>query len=374
MTGEAVLIAAQSGRALAGSARRAGYLPLVADLFCDLDTQAAALDCVRAGALPAGFRRTDLLAALDRLAAGRAPLGLVYGAGFEARPALLKAIARQYALLGNTAETVARTKDPFRFSALCREHDIPHPEVAEAGGEGWLAKRIGAAGGAHVTLLGRRTRPRPGRYAQRRADGRPVSALFLGDGRSSAVLGYSAQWADPLPRRPYRYGGAVRPAAVPQMQADAMAGAIARLAATLGLRGLNSADFLLRDDGFDLLEINPRPGATLDVHPDSEGQLFTQHIAACRGRLPASLAAPLPGRVLPAAGAAAACVVYAPHPIALPPGFAWPHWAADRQPPGSPVPRHAPLCTVRADAATPEAARALLAGRAAEILCMAAAR
>ncbi|MFC6049036.1 tetrahydromethanopterin C1 transfer protein, partial [Methylobacterium hispanicum] len=37
---DAILIAAQSGRALAEAARRAGLRPLVADLFGDADTLA----------------------------------------------------------------------------------------------------------------------------------------------------------------------------------------------------------------------------------------------------------------------------------------------------------------------------------------------
>ncbi|NNH33816.1 tetrahydromethanopterin C1 transfer protein, partial [Rhizobium sp. SEMIA 4085] len=36
----AIMIAAISGRSLAAAARRAGYRPLVADLFCDCDTVA----------------------------------------------------------------------------------------------------------------------------------------------------------------------------------------------------------------------------------------------------------------------------------------------------------------------------------------------
>jgi uncharacterized protein len=42
MASRPVLLAAVSGRALAQSARRGGYLPLVADFFGDQDTVAAA--------------------------------------------------------------------------------------------------------------------------------------------------------------------------------------------------------------------------------------------------------------------------------------------------------------------------------------------
>lgn len=366
MSGEHVLIAALSGRALAASARRAGYRPLVADLFCDLDTRGTAEACIRAGSLPRGFGRNRLLAALAELAAGRAPVGVVYGAGFEDRPPLLAALARRHRLLGNSAETVARTKDPLGFAALCRAHGVPHPPTVLAPeGPGWIAKRVGGSGGAHIGRMCRGQRLRRNFYAQRRVAGRPVSALFLGDGGRGVVLGFSAQWPAPLPHRPYRYGGAVRPADVAPRRIRAMAEAVLRLIAPLGLRGLNSADFLLREDGFDLLEINPRPGATLDIHPDTEGQLFTQHIEACRGSLPACLPV--------ARGAGAAGIVYAPMPLRLADDFAWPDWASDRPPPGDTVPLHAPLCTVRAEAADAETARALVAQRTRIILALAGA-
>jgi len=66
----AVLIAAVSGRALAASARRAGFVPLVADCFADDDTLALAHTHVRLrwGAAR-GIDAGELLEALERLAA-----------------------------------------------------------------------------------------------------------------------------------------------------------------------------------------------------------------------------------------------------------------------------------------------------------------
>ena len=361
-----MLIAAQSGRALAAAARRAGYAPLVADLFGDDDTRALAARTVR---LPGGLGRAPgraaLLRALDRLSEDAQPIGLTYGSGFEARPALLDAIAESRPLLGNCGETVRRLKDPRAFAALCRDCAVPHPEIASRPGSGeWLEKRAGDAGGIHVRPAPA-GRVRPPRYVQRRVEGHPVSALFLADGRGHAlVLGFSEQWAAPAPGQPYRYGGAARPARLGLALAAAMEAAVHRLAAAAGLVGLNAADFLVRSDGFDLLEINPRPGASLDVFQDGEGRLFRWHVEACRdGRLPAR-----PPRF---GSAAASAVAYARRVITLLPGFAWPDWAADRQSPGRPVPKEGPLCTVLAGAENAEAARALALERVGVILAMA---
>ena len=66
----AVLIAAASGRALAASARRGGYAPLVADFFGDEDTVAAAEAHIRLDqGLARGMRSDTVIAALESLAA-----------------------------------------------------------------------------------------------------------------------------------------------------------------------------------------------------------------------------------------------------------------------------------------------------------------
>jgi predicted ATP-grasp superfamily ATP-dependent carboligase len=126
------------------------------------------------------------------------------------------------------------------------------------------------------------------------------------------------------------------------------------------LRGLNSADFLVREDGFDLLEVNPRPGATLDIFAGNPDTLFQMHLDACDGLLPD------PAPEWP--GAAAAAVVYATADIHPPSRFTWPVWAADRQGPGEAVPLGAPICTVLAAAADAAAAEHLVHRRAAEVL------
>jgi predicted ATP-grasp superfamily ATP-dependent carboligase len=359
----AVLIAALSGRALAACARRGGYRPLVADMFGDLDTRelAEASETVP-GSLARGFAKGALLAALDRLAAGHRVIGVVVGSGFEDRPRLLRSIATRHGLLGNPADIVTAVKNPFRFAETCVLAGVPHPEVRrEQPPDGvWLRKRIGGSGGVHVAASSRRGTARRGRYFQRRVAGEPISAAFLAAGGRCRVLGLSRQWADPAPRRPFRYGGSSRPAPVSAVRAAEISAAVERLVSHTGVRGLNSADFLVREDGFDVLEVNPRPGATLDIFADTEGALFRMHLDACEGVLPDAMPD------WPQATAAA--FVYAPAGITLPAVFPWPLWTADRQAPGSFVPAGAPLCTVLAEAANADAAERLVRLRAAEIL------
>lgn len=360
-----MLIAALSGRALAASARCAGYVPLVADLFNDLDTRMlASRSRIVAGSLARGFAKSSLLSTLDRLSESHHVIGVVYGSGFEDRPKLLQAIADRHQLIGNVPSVVSLVKDPALFAAICERNGIRHPTAqGRPGDDGtWLRKTAGASGGGHVVPAVTRRPAGRRRYYQRQVAGTPISAAFLADGRTCRVLGFSRQWSDPAPGSPFRYGGAVRPADItPDMMAE-MAGAVARLVAETGLRGLNGADFVVRDDGFDLLEVNPRPGATLDIYDDPRAKIFDLHVAACAGRLPEAQPS--------FAGAAAAAVVYTRHSVTLPRDFVWPEWTADRQPPERAVPAGAPICTVLAGSATADSAERLAHARRAEILTM----
>lgn len=348
---EAVLIAAQSGRALAEAARRAGLRPFVADLFGDADTlEIAEAHHPLPGAFGSGRLGGEvLLAALDDLAgrAGTRPVGVVLGSGFEGAPDLMAALAARHRLLGAAPEAVARLKDPQSLAALCAELDIPHPPArleAVADPERWLCKRVGGSGGSHIRRAGRGSAP-PGAYFQARVPGRPHALNVLSDGREIRVLALTEQWCAPSRLRPFRYGGALargagEPGPVPPAIRAEIAAAMARLVARTGLRGLASADCLVTEDGWWLTEINPRPGATLDVLDRRAGPLLAAHIAASLGKMPAP--DPDPG------DAAAAEICYAGRDFAAVPAFAWPDHVRDRPRPGTAVRRDAPLCTVLA--------------------------
>src|SRR5204863_33546 len=114
--------------------------------------------------------------------------------------------------------------------------------------------------------------------------GEPVSALVLASGEAALVIGLSSQWSDPAHGATFRYGGAVRPADLASATASALENAALRVVLAAGLVGLNSVDFVVAENGWHLTEINPRPGATLDIFRDSEPSLFALHVEACRGR------------------------------------------------------------------------------------------
>lgn len=361
-----MLIAALSGRALAVSARWAGYAPLVADLFGDADMRDAAnrSDVVPRD-LASGLEEATLIASLTRLASGRRCEGLVYGSGFEDRPASLARIASLWPVLGNSADIVSRVKDPFLFARLCDELDVLHPPVRAKrppDPKNWVCKRIGGAGGAHVHPASRKCEISARTYFQRKVTGRAISLLFLANGKEALPLGFSAQWSYPTREAPARYGGAVRPSGIPLSLERKLVLDTQRLARRLELRGLNSADFLIDRDRAWIIEINPRPGATLDLFDSRSAPLFALHIDACRGFLPEHSPR--------WRGAASAATVYATHTIRAMPRLRWPAWCADRQNAGTRVEGGAPICTVRARASSARRARSLAEKRVLAVLSM----
>ncbi|MFC6390144.1 ATP-grasp domain-containing protein [Methylorubrum zatmanii] len=321
------------------------------DLFGDEDTLALAeAHRTLPGRFGAGARdREGVLSGLAALSreAGVGALGVVLGSGFEGVPDLIADIAAHHRLLGAGPGAVAILKDPFRFAALCARLAIPHPAISAgpvADRGAWLVKRAGGCGGSHIRLSAT-GHAAPGHYLQARMPGTACALNFLSDGRGIAVLALTEQWQSPSPTRPFRYAGALvrgRDEAGPvaaHIVAD-IAGAVGRLVAATGLSGLASADLLVEGERWWLLEINPRPGATLDVLDRRPTPLLIQHIEATLGRMPSIEALPM--------DATGAEICYAARTCAAVPPLDWPDHVHDRPRAGSSVARDAPFCTVTA--------------------------
>jgi predicted ATP-grasp superfamily ATP-dependent carboligase len=137
------------------------------------------------------------------------------------------------------------------------------------------------------------------------------------------------------------------------------------IARAIPLLGLCSADFLVDGDDFRLLEVNPRPGATLDIFEAPQTSLFALHMAACEGEL----AAQAPSL----AGVNATAIAYGKHDMHVP-AFDWPEWTADRPHAGTMVREGEPLCTIRATATGHAETRALIEQRLDTILARTHAR
>ena len=295
-----IAVAAISARVLAEAAHADGFHVDALDLFGDTDTRDASASWAPIGA--PGSLHVDgerLLAGLAATARRGEALGWVAGSGFEGRADLLDAGAALLPLLGNGGACMRRVRTPQTFFAALDAAGVVHPEVrvdrpADRGD--WLAKDAHGCGGWHIARVdagaaqvdpgGAGSAGGQGRYFQRVAAGLPMSATFIADGMRAQVLGINELIVRPIAGRPYVYCGAVGPVAVAPSVSRQVRQALGAVAAEFGLRGLGSLDFMLDGDVLLVLEVNPRPPATLALYGDlrfgggAQG-VFAAHVRAC---------------------------------------------------------------------------------------------
>ena len=354
-----LVILGQSGRAAAHAAVRAGFQAVVADMFGDRDTLITALDWRELHPDEDGLpSAADALQAIESLAAQGD--GVLVLSGFECRPALIDSLAamaesKGARLVGNDGAAVAAVKDPAVLSPALAYLGIPHPptrtEVPEKA-KGWVSKKVGGAGGTHLTPADPAAPPADGgrRYWQKIIPGTPVSVQVLGNGGDAVVLGFCEQWTDPSEDAPFRFGG-VALCVQPPPWADTAGQWAMAVVSHFKLRGLASVDFIIGEDGAPvLIEVNPRPGQSLDVFGAHMPELLALHVAACDGTLPQ------PPLTVPTKSVASA-VAYAPRDGKIAHNFHWPPGSADIPRPGRKVVRGQPFVSVVAQEETASLAR-----------------
>jgi predicted ATP-grasp superfamily ATP-dependent carboligase len=367
---QTLAVAAISARAMAEAAAQDGFDVVALDLFGDVDTRRAASRWLPIGA--PGSLHIDaarVLAALRALArereSGDPLVGWVAGSGFEGEPDLLEQGAALLPLIGTAAAAVRRVRDPASFFGFLAAERMPHPQLSFEAPEhpaGWLMKDAHGCGGWHV----RRApwpmdeRPSAQRYYQREMPGLPMSLTFIASGRDIHVLGFNEQTVRRFGARPFVFCGAVGPVPI-AVDIERRVIAIARaLTAEFELRGLCSLDFMRDGNAIGVLEVNPRPPASMSLYrrPAGSPGLMQAHLRAC-----------LHGELPPAAPAHAQDIegmeiVFAPRALQLDEEAArqlaaWPG-IRDLPHAGQRFDIDDPLCTLTASASSAQQVRTLL--------------
>ena len=353
-----LVVAGISARMMAEAAAQAGYRAVALDVFGDRDTRLASAEWApigRKGGWALDADRT--LQALRVVAAQADVAGWVAGSGFEAEPVLLEQGAGMLRLIGTPPAAVRRVRDPHSFFDFLDAAAIGHPQVSMTpprDSRGWLAKSARGTGGWHI----RRADAQPGAepdshdYFQRHVAGQPMSATFIASGSKVCVLGFNELIVRPFGTRPFVYCGAIGPVPLHAGVVAEVSRALRLLAAEFSICGLGSLDFMLDGETVSLLELNPRPGASMALyaHHLPHG-VMAAHVRACLGaELPSLAVAPAPALVRGTE------IVFARRPLALDERAAaslarWPHghdlpWAAATFDAGDPV------CSVSAEGAT----------------------
>jgi predicted ATP-grasp superfamily ATP-dependent carboligase len=332
---EPLVIFSQTGRALAESARRAGISTVVIDAFGDVDTQMAAQGCKALA-----WNERGPVDASSSFQENSGASGLVYGSGLEASPELLEPWSQADKLCGNSLENIININNPQYFFNLLDELEIPHPETSyepPLDNNGWLIKRAAATGGGHVRHWTGSEEIDAQDYFQKQIAGPVMSVVFLGDGENAFIIGWNTQWTRP---DDFVWGGAINRTGLTQKQQHTLLTHVRSLVSILQLKGLNSLDIVLDGEVPKVLELNPRPGATLELHDaDINHGLLYWHLQSCSGRLPRSLE-------LNHSMVRSSQVVFARQAFSIPANAVWPTWSHDRPATGVVFEMGEPVCTV----------------------------
>jgi predicted ATP-grasp superfamily ATP-dependent carboligase len=282
-------VASISARLLAEAAAEEGHRVIALDLFGDDDTRRVSSQWVRIGGPSPmridGERLLDALAALNQRGGVE---GWLIGSGFEGQTELLAEASALLPLFGTAANDVKRVRDPQTFFAALDRLGIAYPAVQHSAltdATGWLVKDAGGCGGWQVRAAPAGKDLPLGHYFQREVRGTPMSATFVANGRDAIVLGINQQLVQRIGARPFVFCGVVGPVPMDAALTQRVERAVRALAAEFELRGLGSLDFMHDGDAFAVLEVNPRPPASVALYRNQRP--IEAHLRACReGVLP----------------------------------------------------------------------------------------
>jgi uncharacterized protein len=342
---------AVSARMLAELAVADGYEVTALDRFGDVD--------LRAVAPGATASTSDALAAL---AEGIDTDAVVYGAGFENRPDLVRQLARGRELLGTPPELLAAVRDPWAVGAAARAAGARAPETrtvdelpgaaggvgSAPNGGGWLRKPRHGGGGRGVRRWAGGAL-RPTEILQRRIAGLSCSAAAIGDGRRAVMVGLTEQLHQ---LGGFQWTGNVAPPRLADRELAELDGQLravcAELAVRFGVRGAFGVDAVWDGRHAWVLEVNPRPPASFELFGPGS---FEWHVRGARG-----LDVPTAGTLPATRCARVKLVLFADRDVRAPdPGW-WPDGLVRDIPhAGEMIKRGAPVCTlISATAGVPE--------------------
>ncbi len=316
-----ILIAAQSGRFLARMAHRAGYPVRVADQFADIDT----LEIAEQHMFLTEFEELSnhqFLQTIKKLA-NEQPAILIIGTGLERFFNCLALLPANIQSANNDVSALQNSLTPSRWFALLSDlaiHFPPSQFSYPANPHKFLQKQAQHWGGSHIQC------PVPsapsGSYYQQKIHGRSASVLFIAAAGEVRLLSFNQQYCRAPGQDDYQLLAVTNSLDISDSQRQSLLQTCKKLSQALGLRGYQSLDVVIDDQAqIWLLELNPRPSASLQCLPD-DWPLLDWHLQACQGQLPDI-------ENLPVAPPRVWYCCYASQGLTIPAQFDWPEYACD---------------------------------------------
>lgn len=322
-----VLVIGFSTRNIVCSGSRAGYNMYAIDAFCDQDTVAC---CIATKELPPelDIRSKDAADIIsDMIRSFEVHFdAIVPGSGFES----MDFSFLPWAVLASDPERTQVVQDKFTLSRKLAELGYPHPYVYEniadkphkfpvmikprKGGGGifnriaWNEQELEEA--VKVILESEPSFSRNDLMMQEFIRGVPASVSLIAGRDKAVALAVNEQmigilW---LTRMQFAYCGNITP--YEGKYAEEMCNISENLIRKLGLLGSVGIDFIVTEDGPEIIEVNPRFQGSLDTVELATGiNLFDAHVKAFEGKLPER-----PARVQRSAGR---CIIYADKEIRM---------------------------------------------------------
>lgn len=316
-----ILIAAQSGRFLAQIAHRAGYPVRVADQFADSDTLAIA---EQHALLPDFQHLTDkqFLDTITRLANQQTAI-LIIGTGLECIYNCLPHLPAHIQVANNNHPALQTCLTPQDWFSLLSKHGIAYPASQFSPPNDtarYLQKMPQKWGGGHIRHQTKSADNHA--YFQQYIAGRSGSVLFIADGNHARLICLNEQFCRHPAAEDYRLQAITNNLHLNTSQREQITQICQTLSSALALCGFQSLDFMIDALGkIWILELNPRPSASLQCLPD-DWPLLDWHLNACQGQLPDI-------EDLPTAPPRIWFGVYADKGLRIPSRFNWPYFAAD---------------------------------------------
>ncbi|MBT7728186.1 MAG: ATP-grasp domain-containing protein [Planctomycetaceae bacterium] len=293
-----LLVIGASARALAASADRLGLEVNAIDLFGDRDLRDV---CSRVVQVSADAYPDDV----PSIAAGFPAGPVVYAGGLENHIEVIEKLSRARLLLGNHPRALRLVRDPCFVREVACENGCAYPAIfftsSKVPRDGtFLRKSTASIGGLGVlSWNGLREEPVRGReYLQQFVSGVPMSASLLVTQEGVELLGVCRQligmkWCY---AKQFRFCGAIQlSSSLFQQQVLKQLHQFAiDLSRRAKLAGLIGIDFILprtpiqaRDHSPVILEVNPRPTATMELFERRTGRSQAgTHLASLGFQLP----------------------------------------------------------------------------------------
>lgn len=282
-----LLLIAPSTRAMAESAKKAGYDFISLDFFGDADQKEI---CENYSLRE--FKEEYTIENLFKHAQLEFT-HVVYGSGFENHPELVGELEKRCIVLGNSCDTLRKVRDWKCFFRELTRRNIPFPRTEiiatdEAkkiikSEKNWLIKPIKSGGGHSIydrqNILEMKQESEV--VLQERVEGKPVSSTVICAEEGCFCIG-TAELLTGTSFNQYRYVGNIVPLAEEKEVIEKIEETSCKISQAFKLRGSNGIDFILRNGEPYVLEVNPRITGSMEVlERVHDVNIFDLHVRAC---------------------------------------------------------------------------------------------